>query len=737
MRRFIAVVLAAAVLITLCLTLTGCDAPKVRVESQLKINEDFKGSRTVTVIYPLSADIDAVKEELLADSPLDDNIEGVDFAYVGATENGYIFELSVSFNNLEEYEKRISSVIGRDANAVLARKDTAMFSGTRVKEDFDVAELIGWIVRDTGANDVTKDYTFEYPDNKVTVGKDAFETGSTVNVNEGKGIPVDSVDVKTYNEKAGLFGRTFDRSFVFSIPADTYTANKQKIGAYFEELAGDAAQISDTHEGNHILYTVIYEGLSLSELETTTGTLLDSSGVSIYYGDKENMSTPLYEGRVLEETLDTLSFCNADGNAPTLKYTYSLPTNAVRGEGALYRGGVWEDAGIWDDGAYRLEDTTGLTHLRIFDGRRYYIDGVDVELTAVGERKFRRVTSFLFPIEDGLEGPAYAAKFFQSKGAETASDNDGAHVLCSVISEGTPDELNTALETIFGKGNHIVYSRKDGALSDKTTYVDNIDLREMLSIENATVDLTYTASAENGENIVTLINGGKETAYQDKKSSKITVKGCVAAVGYHGVIPKAGNILLYIIFGAVLFAVTTLIAYRMLVPPIRRERASFRRHKPDAVEDMTVPAETPQPSAAQDTAPSAAPSQTTTFSIFELGILSRNKKYVEEINKDVEDRLHAEQLEKQKKALRQKELEELEKKVYGADDLSAAPAPAAEQEPAINEAFTADAESDMPRTIEILDTFDKASKAEPEPPAPTDPMELLNLMNEDGEDGDA
>lgn len=715
MRRFLAAVLTAALLITTCLVLTGCDSPKVRVESVMTITKDFKGSRTITVVYPLNADIDAIKDDILAENPVA-NVDGAKFSYLGATEDGYSFRLQLSFENLTTYEAQIAAVIGRDANAVLARKNTVMFEGTRMAEDFDVSELIGWIERDTKAADATKDCTFEYPVNKVTVDKDTFDTGTTIGINEGKGIPVSSVEVKTYNEKAGLLSRIFDRSFVFAIPADAYSENKKKINDYFTQLVGDSALIADTHEGNNILFSLTFEGLNLSELETTTAAVLDSDGVSIYYGDKDNMSTPLYEGRVLEETLDTLSFAGKSDTPPTLKYTYSLPTNTVRGEGALYKDGSWQDAGTWDDGAFRISDESGVTHLRIYDGRQYVIKGVNFELTSLGDERFRRVTSFLYPVDSGFEGPVYATKFFQSKGGETSADNDGEVIYCSVTCEGTIDELNTALENIFGKGNYIAYDRKNGALSDKTTFTDYIDLRQVMNLESATADMNYTVSAENGENIVTVTNGGAETAYKDKDGSAITVKGCMGTVGYHGVVPKAGNIVFYIIFGVVLFGVTTLAAYRMLVPPIRRERASYSRSGKEVID---TPAQDQLPDQ-QDAGPASAPQQTTTFSIFELGILSRNKKVVEEIDRDVEKRMDADRLEQRKKELRQKELQEMEKKVYGADQQ-----PPAEPAPA---------KDDSPRTQEIIDTFDRAMKAEPEPPAPTDPMELLDLMN--GEDTD-
>ena len=217
---------------------------------------------------------------------------------------------------------------------------------------------------------------------------------------------------------------------------------------------------------------------------------------------------------------------------------------------------------------------------------------------------------------------------------------------------------------------------------------------------------------------VTLTNGDTETAYEDRESSVITVKGGVATIGYHGVIPKAVNIILYILFGVLLFGITTMLAYRMLVPPIRRERGANKRKPNSSVKKTDDAVGRKEPAWQRGDTPSYAPQQTTTFSIFELGILSRNKKYAEEIDRDVEERMNADRLEQRKKELRRKELEEMEKKVYGSNEQS-------EEKPA----------PERPRTQEMLDTLEQAMKAEPEAPAPTDPMELLDLVN--GEDEDA
>ena len=73
-------------------------------------------------------------------------------------------------------------------------------------------------------------------------------------------------------------------------------------------------------------------------------------------------------------------------------------------------------------------------------------------------------------------------------------------------------------------------------------------------------------------------------------------------------------------------------------------------------------------SAPQRRSQPASLSQTTTFSILELNTLVRNKKYVDEIDRDVEARMREQSLEEQKQDIRAKELEDLSRKVYGVEE---------------------------------------------------------------------
>ena len=181
--------------------------------------------------------------------------------------------------------------------------------------------------------------------------------------------------------------------------------------------------------------------------------------------------------------------------------------------------------------------------------------------------------------------------------------------------------------------------------------------------------MVYYVDSEGGDNIVSVSVNGSETAYTDHGASSLPIEGGVATVEYHGNIPITAHIVIYVIIGAALLALTAFVCIMLLKPKKKRRPQADPLNNPEAFvgepKNSEENAEFEENGESEGTSPSL--DQTTTFSIFELGALARNKKYVDEINKDVEERLHAQSLEDQKHDIRARELEELSRKVYGED----------------------------------------------------------------------
>ena len=697
MKRLFSIVSVVLLCLVMCMGLSACEQPAVTVTSETDINSSFAGSRTVGIVYPLSANIDVLRDKLVENSPAAD-IDGADFTYAGVEENGYRFELRLTFPNKTKYEEIVSALIGRSADVFLSQKNTTLTKGIRMAEDFDVSELISWVERDTDSEKETRNLRFVYPGCTVKIANQDYQTGSTVSINDCKGSPLNSISVKTSNDKEG----SFDRTFTFTVPNDTYNHDKQAIEQYFlANTSPDAKYSGWSSEGANMVYTVIYEGLDLDKLTEFTSMLLDTDSVEVFYGDKDNASTPLSEGKAFEESLDTFSFIGPDEGYPAFEYSYSLPTSTTHGDGSVFENGRWVSSGVWEEGVYKMSADTGAVKVRIPDGVQYSINGINFYLTSLGDSRFRRTTEFLYSKTDGYDGMKYASDYFASKGAVNETGENDDDLYCRVICEGSADEITPQLVNLFGSGNFMAYRRNEGilALTVKTELLDNVNLGYMLNAGNANRPMTYYVSSDGGENIVSISVDGSETAYAEHSASSLPIQNGVASVEYRGNIPIVSNIVIYLLIGVSLLGLTAVICVMLVRPKRRRRPAPDPLNNPEAYLDTSTGVqpkgfddEMPQddPENSDEDTPSLA--QTTTFSIFELNALSRNKKYVDEINKDIEERIQQDNLENRKNDIRAKQLEDLSRKVYGTSDPDAAP----ETEPAAQEPQTQPAPEAQP-----------------------------------------
>ena len=667
MKRLLSLLLILTLIIGMSMLLTGCDRDTASVSSMIDIDQNFAGTRTVTVAYPLSTEIDEIKDTLVADAPTAE-IDGAEFTYQGVKEDGYYFDLVLTFSDKAQYEEIVGELIGRGANAFLSCKNTYLTKGTRMAEDFDVSELVSWVVSDTAAADATKNTRFDFAVNQVRIGSDIYDTGSTVSINDCQGSTINSIALKTSNDKAGSYSRTF----TFSVPNETYSADKEAIEKYFLTNTDKISKYSGwSSEGTNMIYTVIYEDLSADKLDEVTSMLLDTDSVEIFYGDKDNSSTPLSEGLTYEESLDAFSFIGPDGGFPKLEYAYSLPLSTTHGDGSIFEDGRWVSAGAWNEGVYEVTLDKGAATLRIPDGIQYSVTGINFGLTSLGDSRFRRSTEFLYAKEDGREGSDYAQSYFTGKGAESEVTDDGENYVCRVAFEGTTEEVTAQLVKMFGSGNFLAYEQSAGtfSLSIKTELTDYVNLGYMLNADNASVPMTYHVGSEGGDTIVSVSIDGTETAYTEHSECTMPVKEGCATVVCHGNIPIVSHIVLYCVLGLILLTLTAFVCIRLMMPKKKKKRDPDPLNNPEAVYEQEETSEDDAEESGSSEPSAASPlSQTTTFSIFELGALSRNKKYVDEINKDVEQRMREQSLEEQKQDIRARELEEMSRKVYGSDE---------------------------------------------------------------------
>ena len=695
MKKLTALLLILLVMMT-ALSLSACEQAGITVESVMNIDEAFSGTRTVSVLFPLSVNIDSVKDNIVTSFPATGSA-GENFEYKGVVENGYLFELNLTFSDRADYEKKISALIGRDACACLSQVNTVLTKGTRMTEDFDTKDLIRFVERACASDANTASLGFDCSKNTVSIGGQVFNTDSTVDISEREGSPISSITIETANLKNDMF----DRTITFTIPNATYNSTQSAIEDYFKENVAPDAQYSDwSKKGENVEYSVIYKGIDIDMLTEYTANLLSTGNVSVFYGDKDNASTPLSEGKTFEERFDTFAFLGEDGAVPVY-YSYSLPTETTHGDGSLKIDGSYKTVGEWAGGVYSFSTEEDTVSLRIPDGIQYLINGINFTLESKGKDTFRRTTEFLYSKTDGYDGMIYARDFFALKGADVSIGETDTDLTLTVVCEGTASEITDMLVNYFGSGNFMSYEHNKGmfSLSDKTVFHDYVNIGYMLNSSNATRPMNYTVISSGEENIISLSSDTADTVYRDSETKTFTlpVDQGEANITYRGNIPDIGRISMFVIIcvamlGACLAVIILFVSIGkrkdleeqgVLPKKEKKKKDNPKKENRKPMEDVPAGFED-----SEEELPAPSLSQTTTFSIAELGILKRNKKYVDEINRDVEERLEADRLENLKKEIKAKEIAQMGEKVYGKPDEGESQQPAqAEAEDDTSEFF--------------------------------------------------
>lgn len=624
--------LLIALLLMSTLIFTGCTTDKAQVESLLEIDSSFAGHRSITVKYPLSADVEGLEEKLMDANPLKDS-EHSQFEYVGVEQDGYTYVMDIKFNSHDEYISQISDLVSRQVHSHMSQPQTVLCSGTRMREDFDVAELISFMTEVTKNNENTGAIDYDYAENTVSIDGSVYNTDSTIDIAQRTGSQINSITVETTNLKDG----TYDRTVTFSIPNKTYDELSSSIKEYFGANTSPLAQYCDfTSQGSSWEYKVIFKALNVEQLKECTSMLLDTDKNALSYGDKNNSSTPLSEGLVFEEEFDTFSFIGKGGDCVELIYKYALPTKTTHGDGVAYYDGKWNTVGSWQDSVYTAQLSSDTVDIRIPDGIEYQINGIDMTLEVIDVDEFVRTTNFLYSKTQGMDGMLYAKDFFEQKGATVTTTEDDENLICSVIMDGSHDEINDQLTQYFGSGNLMDYTFKNSALAlnNKTSFTEYVNLSGMLNSTNANRPITYSVFSSSNEKIKTL-SCDSDTVKVKKNSDTlplVQVDGGQGTVTYSGKIANTFNTIIYItVMSLVLLAILVIAILRFL------KKRGVKIKKPNIALPKRV-VEKP---------------------------VDEDRALLEQIEKDIREKLEADRIETKVKEAKAQELEKLYEMVNG------------------------------------------------------------------------
>ncbi|MGN0455524.1 MAG: hypothetical protein ACI4F2_01520 [Acutalibacteraceae bacterium] len=568
MKRKIISVLLLLLIAMPILTFYGCGEKTFEYESMLKLDKQFKGVRTITLnsgtALITNSDTRAKFNEIISEyCPSVLQREEVE-------DNGslkYIFTLT--FESKSDYLSKLSVITDRQVQATLVHPNSELAKGWHFVEDFKTDDIFSWLkngIDEKKYNDLQFDLSCV--SNVINMDGDIQSCkGDNTEVNAVKGYAVTGLFIETTNNKKD----NYDRKFTLSVPQKTYEEMGDKLISVMKKRTLDSAAYSGwTQQGNNQEYQIVYNGLSLSELQKATALFLDCDTVSLYYGDQNNSSTPLAEQLVFEENINTLSFVPKEDSKVDLSYKYSLPLKTTHGEGVQLKDGVWTKTGEWVDGIFSLKSGDSVYDIRIPDGIQYEIKGINVTLESYDDDNFTRCLDFVYSAVNGQEGRDYAYDFLNKKGVSVTRMKSDDGVICRITSKGTAKKISEEINKLFGGGNSLSYSQYTDSMSVVTNvaFTDEINISYMLTGKNKDVPLVYTLYTKGNESVsgfsgVTSDGSGDISSLDiDKVNGYVLhLKGGETTVKYTATLPYPQGVVIYCVCAFFMVMLTALLIF--------------------------------------------------------------------------------------------------------------------------------------------------------------------------------
>lgn len=566
MKRKILSALLLTLIITLTSSLYGCGKMYLDFESMLKINSQFKGVRTLTL---------NTGKELINNAQLKSKFDEVINNYCpsplqhneSAEEGNLKYIFTLNFDSRSDYLSKLSVIMNKKVQAILSKPNSDLAKGWHYIEDFKTEDLLSWIKNGISEKKFT-DLSFEMnlKSNIVNLDGDiqSCKTDNT-EINSVKGHPVTGIYIETTNNKKD----NYDRKFTISVPQKTYDDMGSKLSDIMNKRTLPSAAYSEwTQQGNNWDYQIVYKGLSLSELQSATALFLDCNTVSLYYGDKNNSSTPLAEQLVFEENINTLSFIPKEKSKIEFSYKYSLPLRTTHGEGVLLRSGVWAKSGDWVDGIYSLKSNDNIFDIRIPDGIQYEIKGINITLESYDDGNYTRYLDFIYDALNGEDGRNYAYNFLNKKGVDVSHIKVEEGLVCRLTSKGSAKKISDEVNRLFGGGNAIEYSQKTDSMSVVTdvSFSDTINIAYMLTGKNKNIPLIYKLYTKGDERVSrfygTATDGSSDNSSLSSSRADgyiLELQGGEASVKYTATIPYPQGVFIYCLISGLMVTITAVL----------------------------------------------------------------------------------------------------------------------------------------------------------------------------------
>lgn len=315
-------ILISGLLILVLLIFTACGA---QINTEMKIDKDFKGDRIITA-YIKSADLrsyvssgaDGIEDVIKRYIP-----ESLSYKRIEKNSGDVEFVFTINFNNLKDYTNKIVQILNKNpdntikANILYDNKNNEFNKNLMFEENFSSSDLLAWLVYGLKTENIVKHSSvsdwMETGKSLLKIENQDYNLYGNFKVKKSESTSFDSINVLTEITDKG----SYKRSITFIMNERNVRSLKNKglvVADYLKKLSPVNAKLEESKVDSNFKYIISFESETTKELSSKTDKLFNSkdSVFTIKYSSyEENKNTVRVD---VDEYIDASYYFNNDGN---------------------------------------------------------------------------------------------------------------------------------------------------------------------------------------------------------------------------------------------------------------------------------------------------------------------------------------------------------------------------------------------------------------------------------------
>lgn len=490
-RRFI------LCLFLMIIFLTGCG---IQVSTDLKIDEEFKGTRTVSCfIRKQDLKLHFQGDSTKIDRILENHCPSCLDYEKKEDSSGMTCTFTLHFSSLEDYEIQLGTILTFRPQIEYQGVNSFFSKSVDLTENFTSIDLLRWfeilLTDEYNISDHQLESLWDIKDTSVTWMDQTYPSSEDqIQISDHHQIPFDGITLYTEEKE----DRTFTRKIQFSIPKETLDQYLIDLEQSFSRIKpSDATGVwTPTDSGKQ--YELTFQADDFESLSRKTNAAFDS--LTTEAESLVSIADHPYLNLHLEysETLDFSRFLSTEDGEVPVTY-YFKPNSMTELDSELIQKEINNDfvPKPYEGGYYKIySGNCDVLKIRTPETLHLPVSSYSIETTLLKKDQFKRVFRFYFADSLREEERELLTSALQTRSTEVCKikleQSDSGSYL-SILQKGSKKELNASSEDLFGAGNEIKMLRQPishlFSTKEHYDYRDTVNLTSFLGTDS--IDGTY------------------------------------------------------------------------------------------------------------------------------------------------------------------------------------------------------------------------------------------------------